>query len=504
MLSGKRRITRRGFLKGTAGTAAVGVLAAMRGPVWGRPIGANDDIRVAVVGLNAHGTGDHLNKYLKMSGVRVVALCDPDRNVLARCVKLVGKRKPKVRTYTDIRKLLAEKDIDAISGATPNHWHALSTVWACQAGKHVCVEKPVSHNIWEGRKMVEAAAKYKRIVQADLDRRSSVALAAAVRYIQSGELGKIRLVHGWVYKRRASMGKVVGGGVLPASVDYDLWCGPAPKGPLPRKNLHYDWHWQWDTGNGEIGNNGPHHLDACRWAMGEKGLPGTVISFGGRYGYDDDGQTPNTQIAVFEYASAPIIFEVRGLPRKARDRRMDAYRATSHKGLKLLRGHNSGSPNNGEIVVCENGYVDLGSLTAFDRKGKAIKRFSGRGPNAKQNFIKALRSGKESDLKTTMLNGHLSTALCHMGNISYRVGKAASTEQVNDVIKKDPCVLDALERMRGHLAANGVQLKTEGLTLGPKLTMDSAAERFTGKFAKEANALVKRKYREPFVIRQKV
>ena len=505
MKTPSKRTTRRRFLKRTAGAAAAGMLAGMSGAVWAKPIGANGDIRIAVVGLNSHGTGDHLNKYLRMPGVRVVALCDPDRNVLAGSVKRVGKATPKVRTYTDIRKLLAEKDIDAISGATPNHWHALSTVWACQAGKHVCVEKPVSHNIWEGRKMVEAAAKYDRMVQADLDKRSSVALGKAVDYIQSGKLGKILLVHGWVYKRRGSMGKVgAAGGVVPASVDYDLWCGPAPKGPLPRKKLHYDWHWQWDTGNGEIGNNGPHHLDACRWAMGEKGLPASVISFGGRYGYDDDGQTPNTHITLFEYASAPILFEVRGLPRKSGSKLMDAYSATSRKGMKLFRGHNSGSPNNGEIVVCDNGYVDLEKLTAFDRKGKAIKRFSGRGPNAKENFIKALRSGKQSDLKTTMLNGHLSTSLCHMGNISYRVGKAATIEQVNDVIGKDAQVLDAVERTRAHLAANGIELKTAGLTLGPKLTMDPAKEQFTGQFAKAANALVKRKYRKPFIIPEKV
>jgi len=492
-------------LKQTAGSAAVAMLAGMSGPVWAKPIGANDDIRIAIVGLNAHGTGDHLNKYLRMPGVRVVALCDPDRDVLDRSVKRVGKATPNVKTFTDIRKLLADKDVDAISGATPNHWHALSTVWACQAGKHVCVEKPVSHNIWEGRKMVEAAAKYDRMVQADLDKRSSVALDKTVAYLQSGELGRILMVHSWVYKRRGSMGSVgAAGGKIPSSIDYDLWCGPAPKGPLPRRKLHYDWHWQWDTGNGEIGNNGPHHLDACRWAMGERGLPGSVISFGGRYGYEDNGQTPNTHITLFEYASAPILFEVRGLPRKTGSKLMDEYNAKSRKGMKLFHGHNSGSPNNGEIVVCENGYVDLGSCTVFDRKGKAVKTFTGGGPNAKENFIKALRSGKQSDLKTTMLNGHLSTSLCHMGNISYRVGKSATIEQVNDVIKTDAQVLDAIERTREHLSANGVDLKTEGLTLGPKLAMDSAKEQFTGRFAKEANALVKRKYRKPFVIPEKV
>ncbi|MBT3199771.1 MAG: Gfo/Idh/MocA family oxidoreductase [Phycisphaerales bacterium] len=497
--------TRRRFLKGAAGSAAAAMLAGMSGPVWAKPIGANNDIRIAIVGLNAHGTGDHLNKYLRMPGVRVVALCDPDQNVLDRSVKRVGKATPNIRTFTDIRKLLAEKDIDAISGATPNHWHALSTVWACQAGKHVCVEKPVSHNIWEGRKMVQAAAKYNRMVQADLDKRSNNALARTVDYIQGGELGKILLVHSWVYKRRGSMGKVgAAGGKIPSSIDYDLWCGPAPKGPLPRKRLHYDWHWQWDTGNGEIGNNGPHHLDACRWAMGEKGLPKSVITFGGRYGYDDDGQTPNTHITLFEYDSAPILFEVRGLPRKTGSKLMDPYNATSRKGMKLQRNHNSGSPNNGEIVVCENGFVDLGSCTVFDRQGKKVKTFTASSLNAKENFIKALRSGKQSDLKTTMLNGHLSTSLCHMGNISYRVGKAATLEQTNDLIGKDQQVLDAVERTRQHLSANGVDLKTTGLTLGPKLTMDSAAEQFTGQFAKPANELVKRKYRKPFVIPEKV
>ena len=283
-------VSRRRFVKQTA--MAAGAVVAPLGSVWSKPIGANDDIRVAIVGFNGHGYGKHMESYLKIPGVRIVALCDPDRKVLAKGVKRLAGINPQVRTFTDIRKLLDEPDIDAISGATPNHWHALSTVWACQAGKHVCVEKPVSHNIWEGRKMVEAAAKYKRLVQADLDLRSSTGRQEAVEYLQGGELGKILMVHSWVYKHRTSIGKVSGSGTLPDSVDYDLWCGPAPKGPLPRRNLHYDWHWQWDTGNGEIGNNGPHHLDACRWAMGEPGLPMSVFSIGGRFGYDDDGRNP--------------------------------------------------------------------------------------------------------------------------------------------------------------------------------------------------------------------
>jgi predicted dehydrogenase len=494
--------SRRTFLKQATGAAAS--LCVASSSVWADPVGANEDIRIAVVGLNGHGTGDHLNQYVRMPGVRVVALCDPDRSVLANREQRVRETNPNVRTYTDIRELLDSGDVDAISGATPNHWHALSTVWACQAGKHVCVEKPVSHNTWEGRKMVEAAAKYDRLVQADLDMRSKPSLAATVDYVRGGALGKVLLVHSWVYKRRPSLGKVDGTGTVPDSVDYDLWCGPSPNVPLPRKRLHYDWHWQWETGCGEIGNNGPHYLDLCRWAMGEAGLPRSVVSFGGRYGYDDDGQTPNTQITRYEFDSAPLIFEVRGLARNAQENRMDPYQAASVGGLQLSVDHDSGSPNNGAIAVCEEGYVHLDGAAAYDRDGRKIQEFTGQGPTAKENFITALRSGKQSDLRTTILEGHLSTAVCHMGNISYRVGENADEEEVRDLIQQDEQVLDAFERTRDHLAANGVDLMAEGVTLGPKLTMDTSTERFVGDFADRANSLVRREYREPFVIRDEV
>jgi len=499
----KSLTTRRGFLQRAAATAATGMLTAVPRSVWAKPRGANDDIRIAIVGLNGHGSGDHM-KYLHIPGVRIVALCDPDRNALAKGVRIVGDKTPNLRTYTDIRKLLEANDIDAISGATPNHWHALSTVWACQAGKHVCVEKPVSHNIWEGRKMVEAAAKYDRLVQADLDLRSDPAMNQAIDYLHNGTLGKIIFVHSWVYKRRGSIGQVDGAGKVPDSVDYDLWCGPAPKVPLPRKRLHYDWHWQWDYGCGEIGNNGPHFLDVCRWALGMDCLPRSVISFGGRYGYVDDGQTPNTQITLYEGPLAPILFEVRGLARSSNDKRMDPYRAVSRGGIGLYSAHDSGAPNNGAIVVCEDGYVDLNKKFAFDRQGKQIKAFVAKGRSAKENFIRALRSGRTSDLRTTIVEGHLSSSICHMGNISYRIGQAASIEEVNDVIKKDDQALDALERTKDHLAANGLDLAQEGVTLGPKLTMDAMTEHFVGPFADAANTLVKREYREPFVIRDEV
>jgi len=501
----KKQLTRRKFI-GASVKAGIGIGAITKySPlIWTKPVGANDIINAAVVGLNNQGAWAHLNPYIKMPEVRVIALCDPDRSVLDREARKFYQRNEKVDTYVDIRKLLERKDLDLISGATPNHWHALSTIWACQAGKDVCVEKPVSHNIWEGRKMVEAAKKYNRIVQADFDIRSNEAVYSAINYIQSGELGKILLAHSWVYKRRKSIGKVKGSGYIPPYIDYDLWCGPAPKVPLPRIKLHYDWHWQWDYGNGETGNNGPHHLDVCRWALGKKDLPPRVISFGGRYGYDDDGQTPNTQITVFDYKPAPIIFEVRGLPRKTGDNLMDSFETITRKGIKITHEHNSSSPNNGTIIICEHGYVDLVDLIAYDNNGKQIRKFEGKKVNTETHFIKAVRSRKEEDVRTTILEGHLSTALCHMGNISYRVGHEVSVEEVNDVIKKDPDVMDTFERTREHLLANGINLKKTPIVLGPWLKMDSAKEQFVGKYATHANKYVSREYREPFVIHDQI
>jgi len=413
-------------------------------------------------------------------------------------------RNEKVDGYADVRKMLEDESIDVVSTATPNHWHSLVTVWACQAGKDVCVEKPVSHNIFEGRKMVEAARKYKRIVQGDLDMRSSDALGEAIDYIRRGELGKIVLVRGFCYKRRASMGKVSGPQKVPESVDYDLWCGPAPKTPLMRKNLHYDWHWVWATGCGEIGNNGPHQLDACRWALGMRGLAKRVMSIGGRFGYDDDGETPNTQITFFDCKPAPIIYEVRGLPTKSGDSGMDVYRSRSRNGVVIKSGKPGRGPNTGVVVQCEDGYLDLGATAAYDNKGKEIKKFTGVNIGPQANFIKAVRSRKIKDLRTDILQGHLSTCLCHIGNISYRLGSEIGRERISDVIAGDAEMTEAFGRFGEHLSANGVNLDKTQAVLGPWLTMNSRKEEFVGEFADRANQLVSRNYRKPFVVPEKV
>jgi predicted dehydrogenase len=497
-------MNRRRFLK-TSGAGVAGVLAArplFANAASNNPIGANSDIRVGVIGFRSHGRS-HIRAYQSMSGVRLAGLCDVDEEVLQRQVRALDKDGIKVKGYRDLRALLDNPDIDAVSIATPNHWHALATVWACQAGKHVCVEKPVSHSIWEGRKMVEAARKHGRMVQADLDRRSHPELDEAFAYLQSGELGKIGYARAWDYKRRKSIGKIVGPQDIPGHIDYNLWTGPAAMRPLLRENLHYDWHWQWATGNGEIGNNGPHQLDQVRWALGKGGLPKTVASFGGRFGYVDDGQTPNTQVALYDYDGIPVIYEARGLPESADSDNMDGFVGETVTGNRVTHPHNRPSPNDSFAIFCEGGYYHDGVI--YDNDGKEIKRFaepSAKGPQA--NFVAALRSGKREDLKTDILEGHLSTCLCHMGNASIMSGEPKSFEQARRDIPANNHSEMAFDRMYLHLKANGIKMGKRPVIVGPVLTMDSDKEQFVGRGSEHGNLFIKDTYREPFVIRDQV
>jgi len=479
------RVTRRQFM---AGSLAAGAWA-MAAP-YSRALGASDDIRVAVVGFNSQG-GVHIQQFLKIPGVRLVALCDADSRVIERGLKALGDQGGKVQTYQDVRKLLENKDVDALSTATPNHWHALITVWACQAGKDVYVEKPTSHEIWEGRKAVEAARKYNRIVQGGTQGRSNTGLREAFEWIKAGNIGKIVVARGFCYKPRGSIGKVTAPTPIPPEVDYDLWCGPAPKEPLMRKKLHYDWHWVWPTGNGDIGNQGIHEMDMCRWALGQAGLAPRVFSIGGRFVHDDDATTPNTLVSFYDYKPAPLIFEVRGLPRKTGDTAMDNYRGT----------------RTGLVVECEGGYFagGQGGGWTYDKDGKKIKQFPATGAEKHQdNFIQAVRSRKREDLTADILEGHLSSALCHMGNISYRLGAGKPPDQIAETIKGDKMHAECFGRFLEHIKANEADLAKTPIILGPWLDMDCEKEQFTGALAAKANELVTRRYREPFVVPDKV
>ncbi|NQV35601.1 MAG: Gfo/Idh/MocA family oxidoreductase [Phycisphaeraceae bacterium] len=493
------RLNRRSFLKSSmaAGMAAMTPFSQVRG--------ANNDVRVAVVGFNSMGKS-HINAYRKMPGVRIVALCDVDTRVLDWGKQDFAKRNEKVDTYVDYRKLLEDKHIDAVSIVTPNHWHSLMGIWACQAGKDATVEKPVSHNIFEGRQLAEASRKYNRMVQGDFDQRSKESMHEAIQWLQAGHLGKIRLARGRCYKHRPSLGKVNGPGPVPKTLDYNLWTGPAPLLPLQRKKLHYDWHWVWATGCGELGNNGPHQLDVCRWALGHDDLPARVFSIGGRFGYDDDGETANTQFIYYDYKPAPIIYEVRGLPPKTGEsgKAMNLFEPITQNGVKLKSSYKGTGPNTGVIIECEHGYMDMGGPTAYDHKGNLIKQFTGENIGPQANFIKAVRSRKRSDLRNDILDGHLSTALSHMGNISHRIGKRTDQADILDAIKGNKDMVEVYHRFKTHLARNNVDLAKTPAILGPMLTMDSETERFTGDFSADANMLLTRNYRRPFVVPDKI
>jgi len=482
-------LTRRDFLKSSM---IAGATMAVASP-FSKVRGANNDIRIAVIGTGGQG-GGHCRQWSKLEGVRLVAVCDADLSQAER----IKQSNPDVKVYQDLRELLDDKSIDAISSATPNHWHSLVTVLACQAGKDVYIEKPVSHEIWEGRKMVEAARKYNRIVQTGTQKRSSSAHKEAFEWIHAGNIGAIKWSRGFCYKNRGPGSNGIVNGTngpnpLPESIDYNLWCGPAEMEPLRREKLHYNWHWVWNTGCGDIGNQGVHEMDLARWALGDsaKALAPAVFSFGGRFGVYDAGETPNTLVSFYDYKPAPLIFEVRGLPSKKGARNLDNYRGTRV----------------GIVVQCENGYFQAGDGGGYIWKNdgtRTDKQFSGKGGgNHYQNFIDAVRSRKVSDLNADIEKGHISSALCHMGNISYRIGRHKSPEEIKETIKNSD-MMDSYERVLAHMEANEIDLTMEPMAIGPMLTMDPKTEKFTGQLSEMANMYVKRNYREPFVVPDEV
>lgn len=498
--------TRRSFLQ-----HAMLAGAALAAPSLGRARGANDAIGVAVVGLRGRGQS-HLHSIATTRGLRLAGVCDVDATVLAANVRKAEERGGKVAGFADVRRLLENKDVDAITIATPNHWHALIGIWACQAGKDVYIEKPVSHHLWEGRMLVEAARKHGRVVQVGTQARANPDVLAALDWLRAGHLGAIRFAHGMCYKPRLSIGKF-GRGDLPPGLDYELWTGPAPLKPLTRKNLHYDWHWIHDYGNGDLGNQGIHEMDLARWFVGHRTLSRRVMSIGGRLGYDDDGETPNTQLVLHAYDGPPIFFEVRGLPK---DRQCQADPAVWSKSMDAPAGFSGGRPI-GVIVACEGGKLiieDGGqNLLAMDKAGKIIRRFEQKDPQRGigwtkgdsfifENWEKVMRTRKTADLSAPILEGHLSSALCHTGMISHQLGRAAPAGEILERLRADQLALEHFESMKEHLGRNGIDLAKPSLMLGPSLAFDPARERFSDNEA--ANRLLRRADRQPYVVPEAV
>jgi len=478
---GKR--TRRQFLEDSMFATAAAVAAGSSTQLLAdetQSSSPNERLSVAVMGVRGRG-GSHLGAFAGRKDTEVTYVCDADREVgmkrTAEVSKRQGGRAPKFEE--DIRKVLEDPSVDIVSIATPNHWHSLAAIWAIQAGKDVYVEKPVSHNVSEGRRIVQAARKHDKICQCGTQSRSNPGMIEAIKFVQEGGIGKVTLARGLCYKPRGSIGPR-GNYAPPTSVNYDLWLGPAPLAPVTRPQFHYDWHWQWPYGNGDLGNQGIHQMDLARWGLNRNAICNAVVSYGGRFGYQDAGDTANTQVIVCDYGDSSLVFEVRGL------------KTSAYKGAKI-----------GVIYEGSDGYVVMSSYSsgaAFDKDGNKIREFSGGGDHF-GNFLAGVRSRKIEDLNGDILEGHLSSALCHLGNISLRLGKQVPAKDADPMvakIKTTDNALETLERTMAHLTDNGVDLDKTQLQMGPTLALDPESETFPGN--DDANAMLTRDYRKGFVV----
>ncbi|MDP2999860.1 MAG: Gfo/Idh/MocA family oxidoreductase [Bryobacterales bacterium] len=446
--------TRRDFLKSAA--AGAPALLAQRNP--------NDRINLAVIGFHGRGRA-HINGFSKVPNVRIAALCDVDERLFPDAVKLVeklGGNRP--ATEVDVRRLLERKDIDAVSIATPDYWHALMTIWACQAGKDVYVEKPVSFTFVEGRRMVEASRKYQRIVQAGLNMRCEAETRAGVRMLHEGKMGKVYRAKIDITKPRASIGRVKESSI-PQGVHWDLYLGPSPFRPFTVNRFHYGWHFFWDTSTTDVGNTGVHHVDLARWGMNKQEHPIKIHSTGGYYVWDSDQETPNFQTGSLEYADGTIMdFETTNLYAPPAESWNIFYTSEGYVEAgdkwKVMRGNFA--PRSGASEIAPSGINERVNNASFPRAsytpGPAPETEREKTVGHFENFIQSVRSRKIEDQYCDILDGHMSTALAHLANISYKLGR--------------------------------------------KLTFDPKTETFPGDA--EATRLLTRVYREPYTLPDKV
>ncbi len=436
--------------------------ALLGAPLFSRSIlGANDTVNLAIVGLGGRGAA-HVTYAVKQANCRVVAICDVNQAAQERAVAQVERLQGhKPRVYSDMRRLFDDKQIDAVSMATPNHWHALGAIWACQAGKDVYVEKPACHNVWEGQRMIEAARKYGRMVQVGSQSRSTAVKIRAMALLKEGVIGKVYMAKGICFKWRPSIGRTPDQ-PTPPGVNWDMFLGPAPMRPYSLNRFRYNWHWFWDTGNGDLGNQGVHEVDICRWGLGEIGMPNSVDSTGGKYLYDDDQETPNVQSVAFDYGDRRVVFEVHGI-HTGSDSDIasgganavgnvfygtDGYLAVDPYGFRVFKGR---------------GCAASASAPSNCRREKAMEE-KAEGPDGGYDttahfgtFLKAVRSRNPKDLTADIETGVQSATLCHLANISYRLGR--------------------------------------------RLAFDPAQGRFADA---DANAMLTREYRAPYVVPAKV
>ncbi|MBO0947863.1 Gfo/Idh/MocA family protein [Fibrella forsythiae] len=423
--------SRRKFIQTAATGAAVLGLPTL---IPSSAFGANDRLRIAVIGLNGRGK-DHISGFSKIDNVEIATLCDVDDVVLRKSASdFEEKFKKKVKMEQDLRKVYDDKDIDAVSIATPNHWHALAAIWACQAGKDVYVEKPGCHNLFEGRKLIEAAAKYNRIVQHGVQLRSSVAIQEAIKHLRDGLIGKVYMARGTVYKWRADIGNL-GNSPVPEGLNWDLWQGPAQAREFSKNYVHYNWHWFWDYGNGDIGNQGIHETDLCMWGL-DVGLPEKITSAGGKFLWNDCKETPEVLTSTYHYPKQGKIIEFEVRP----------WMTNKEDGVEV---GNIFYGDKGYMVI--NGYNDYKTYLGRNREPGPARNAGG---DHYKNFTDAARARDKKMLNGPVETAHLASSLAHLGNIAYRLGRT--------------------------------------------LDFDPQKEMFVGD--KQANAMLTRKYRAPYVI----
>ncbi len=439
----EKELGRRDFLKSGAALAGVTFITNPE-----RVFGANDRVRVAVIGHHGQGSS-HIHEYSKMANVEIAAICDVDDSVTAKTLanmEKMGIRKP--ATFVDMRKVLEDKSINAISIATPNHWHSLQAIWGCQAGKDVYVEKPLSHGWFEGHQLVAAAKKYNVIVQHGTNSRSGKAVIEGIKKMNEGLIGEVYLSRGLCYKWRNTIGKAKEESV-PAGVNYDLWTGPAPMKPFTKNRFHYNWHWIWDTGDGDFGNQGIHELDVARWGLGVK-FPTRVSAIGGHYMFDDDQETPNVLAVAYNFKTPDgkdkiLEFEVRHwMSNHEADIGTPAFESS---GVPAAIGNAAEArrkgrdPNTiGNVFYGSKGYM---AFDGYDSYRTWLGREQEPGPQAKaggnnwQNFIDCVRSRRKEDLNAPVEEGHISCTLMHLGNVSYRLGRTLNFDPVNQTVIGD-------------------------------------------------------------------
>jgi hypothetical protein len=445
---------------------------------------ANDSINVGMIGCGGRA-GQLASQFSKVEGVNIAGLCDPDSSR----VEIMQHQYPKAQTWSDLRDLLESDNIDAVVVATCNHWHCLAAIMAMQAGKDVYVEKPLSHTQWEGQQTVAAARRFNRICQIGTQQRSDPMQAEIKKFLHEEKgLGEIKAARVNRYGVRPSIGKLDKPLEIEKNVAYDLWLGPAADQPIFRKQLHYDWHWDWNTGSGEMGNWGVHVLDDVRNNIFQDSvsLPKKIFGGGGRLIWDDAGQTPNVHFVYFDTGSIPVVIGLSNLPASP-----NVKDSPTHPG-----------PASGYVAFCEGGRYEgqRGSGVAIDNDGKTIKEFKGNRGDVlhQQNFIDAVRSRDASSLNADIEVGHHSTGWCNMANVAYRTGGEFSYNEAREIGLEH--WQDLLKEMDTHVSAYGLSMESDQIKLSPQLTLDVENEQFVDDHAEAANKFLKREYRAGYEV----